>query len=554
MNNRLNTLAEEVDLITNAQAGFRKGHSTVDNIFVLHALITIYFALGKKLFCTFVDFKGAFDTVWRVGLSQKLQKSNIKGKIFKVVYNMYQNIKSCVKKGEEYSAFFNCDIGVKQGENMSPFLFSIFLNDLEEFFTDNDVENLSEITTLCQENIGMFVKIFVILYADDTVILSESHEGLQEALSVFEQYCTNWKLKVNTNKTKVVIFSKRKCKTKFCFKIYNKEIDILDSYSYLGIIFNYNGTFCTARKKLLDQAQKALYGLFTKIQNITIPIDLQLKLFDALVAPILLYSSEVWGFEQKSNIEKMHLQFCKRILKIRNTTPNFMVYGELGRFPLEILIKQKMVLYWNTLLCDNKKLSSIMYKLMFTLYRVFPHKFKWVSYVKSIFDELGLSYIWNDQLYISKNTLKLVLKQKLVDQFTQHWFSQIDSSSRGGFYSKFKNEFKLESYLLKLNCSERSFITKLRCSNLKLPIETGRWEGIERERRICHLCRQGIGNEFHYLFLCNDNRIKDFRERFIPKYYLKYPNENKMYGLLSICHVQVYKKLSLFLKNITKIL
>ena len=61
-----------------------------------------------------------------------------------------------------------------------------------------------------------------------------------------------------------------------------------DSYSYLGVTFNYN-----ARKKLLDQAQKSLYGLFRKIQNISIPIDLQLKLFDSLVTPILLYSAEV---------------------------------------------------------------------------------------------------------------------------------------------------------------------------------------------------------------------------------------------------------------------
>jgi hypothetical protein len=102
---------------------------------------------------------------------------------------------------------------------------------------------------------------------------------------------------------------------------------VQDSYSYLGVTFNYNGNFNTARKKVLDQAQKSLYGLFRKIQNICIPIDLQLKLFDSLVTHILLYSAEVWGFENKGNIEKMHLQFCKKILKVRNSTPNVMLYG-----------------------------------------------------------------------------------------------------------------------------------------------------------------------------------------------------------------------------------
>ena len=101
------------------------------------------------------------------------------------------------------------------------------------------------------------------------------------------------------------------------------------------MFFNYNGNFCTARKKITEQAQKALSALYRKIKNISIPVDLQLKLFDILVSPILLYASEVWGFENKDLIEKMHLQFCKNILKVRGTTPSYMVYGELGRYPME---------------------------------------------------------------------------------------------------------------------------------------------------------------------------------------------------------------------------
>lgn len=121
LNYRLNNYADHVDLISKSQAGFRRGFSTVDNIFVLYSLITIYFSFGKKLFCTFIDFKSAFDTVWRSGLWQKMQKSNIKGKLFNVIYNMYQNIKTCVKKGNEFSEFFISHTGVKQGENLSPF-------------------------------------------------------------------------------------------------------------------------------------------------------------------------------------------------------------------------------------------------------------------------------------------------------------------------------------------------------------------------------------------------------------------------------------------------
>jgi hypothetical protein len=65
LNNRLNIFSDTINLISGSQAGLRKGFSTTDNVFVLYALITIYFSFGKKIFFTFVDFESAFDTVWR---------------------------------------------------------------------------------------------------------------------------------------------------------------------------------------------------------------------------------------------------------------------------------------------------------------------------------------------------------------------------------------------------------------------------------------------------------------------------------------------------------
>jgi hypothetical protein len=120
------------------------------------------------------------------------------------------------------------------------------------FFFLNNIGDLEQISKKCQDTIACYLKIFIILYADDTVILSESAESLQEAISAFEEYCNIWKLTVNTNKTKIVVLSKnkKKHKTNVAFKIYGQVIDLQDSYSYLGVIFNYNGNFCTARKNL----------------------------------------------------------------------------------------------------------------------------------------------------------------------------------------------------------------------------------------------------------------------------------------------------------------
>lgn len=82
-----------------------------------------------------------------------------------------------------------------------------------------------------------------IVYADDTVILSETEEAMQRSLNIFQLYCEKWKLEVNLNKTKVMIFRKRKSKKKCKFLLLNKELEIVEKQSYLGVIFKYYGTF-----------------------------------------------------------------------------------------------------------------------------------------------------------------------------------------------------------------------------------------------------------------------------------------------------------------------
>lgn len=106
--------------------------------------------------------------------------------------------------------FFKCDIGVRQEQNLSPFLFAIYLNDLEEYLSKNCEIGLDTLSSLSFENLGIYMKLFLLLYADDTVIFAESPQELKQSLKVFENYCNLWKLKDNVSKTKVVVFSKRK--------------------------------------------------------------------------------------------------------------------------------------------------------------------------------------------------------------------------------------------------------------------------------------------------------------------------------------------------------
>ena len=174
------------------------------------------------------------------------------------------------------------------------------------------------------EVLDIYLKIFLLLYADDTVLMSENVDGMQTMLNIFSEYCNTWQLQVNIAKTNVVIFSKSKVPQNTRCMSDNKELDICESHNYLGILFNFSINFLNAKKKLIEQAQNALYSVYYKIRNKKNPLNLQLKIVDALVSPILLYACEVIEFDKKYNTEKVHL-FLKNILRVRTTTPNYLV-------------------------------------------------------------------------------------------------------------------------------------------------------------------------------------------------------------------------------------
>ena len=83
----------------------------------------------------------------------------------------------------------------------------------------------------------------------------------------------------------------------FDFKLQGQDIEVFDTYSYVGLIFKCNGIYLIEKRMLVNQAQKALYTLCKKIRNQVIPTDLELKLFDVMVQRILADVCEIWGFD-----------------------------------------------------------------------------------------------------------------------------------------------------------------------------------------------------------------------------------------------------------------
>ena len=113
---------------------------------------------------------------------------------------MYDQAKSCVKKGNAMSNFFSCLIGVRQGENLSPLLFAIYLNDFEYTLSRKykglDMLSKDFHTYLDSDDIEVFFRLYVLLYADDTIVMAESPNELQLALDAAYMFCKDWKLTI----------------------------------------------------------------------------------------------------------------------------------------------------------------------------------------------------------------------------------------------------------------------------------------------------------------------------------------------------------------------
>ena len=139
---------------------------------------------------------------------------------------MYRNIKSRVMTKDGATAFFPCCKGVRQGENLSVFLFSLYLHDLEHFFHVNGANGIT-----CEandESTYAFWKIFILLFADDTVLFSDTKKDLQYMLNLFENYCNSWKLTVNITKTKLFIFNAGRYASDLHFYFRGEELELVN--------------------------------------------------------------------------------------------------------------------------------------------------------------------------------------------------------------------------------------------------------------------------------------------------------------------------------------
>ena len=156
---------------------------------------------------------------------------------------MYCEVKTRVRYDGETSNTFDSFLGVRQGESLSPLLFSMYVNDMRAMLHESGSEGITVDD----------LKLCLLLYA-------ESRLDLQNSLDSVHDYCQRWKLCVNILKTKMVVFRKGGRLSIDDIWFYGDSIlEVVEHFSYLGIMFSSTGKFSGTQQDLADRELRALF-------------------------------------------------------------------------------------------------------------------------------------------------------------------------------------------------------------------------------------------------------------------------------------------------------
>jgi hypothetical protein len=546
INKRIQAWVDENNITGEYQAGFKHGYSTIDHMFTLMSCVQKQLTQKRKLYVAFVDFEKAFDSINRHLLWPVLLKNGIKGKLLRCIKSMYFNVKARVRNGAKLTQYIKCTVGVKQGDVCSPVLFSLFINELALEVINNGRHGV----TFLLDNF----ELFVLLFADDIVLVSETVIGLQTQLNSLQRASFSLGLNVNMNKSNIIVFRNGGYLGAREHWVYNGSImPVVNIYKYLGIYFSTRLSFTAACKELASRAKKAFLCILQRLNafNNNFPV-LLLKLFDAQVQPIALYGSEIWGLDKAAlHTEKVHLFALKKILGVNIRTPNDLVYGELNRYPLKINATVNTIRYWlklTQMTVDRlpKKAYSMIYKLDER------GKTTWVTNVKLCLCEYGFQEAWLNQGVGNITEFLKLFRVRLIDSRWQSWSEHIQNSERFRTYRFCGNNLHSVGLYLLIDVEKhlKFMMAKFRFGVSDLAVHRYYYRYERNVNLMCQLCFEGEENEIHFVLCCPfyDN----IRKGLIAPGYIRSPNAFRLSLLLSSRNESTVRKLCIYVYKALK--
>jgi len=534
LNKRLVVYIEENNSIGEEQAGFRRDHSTIDHIYTMFAIVQKYLLSNRKLYVAFIDFKKAFDLISHTQLWPILIKNGLNGRMYKAIKNMYDVVKIRVRcgNGAGVTDVLFCQKGLKQGEILSPLLFSLFINELATDLMENGRHGI----------LLDIVELFILLFADDVALLSYTPVGLQHQLNLLGKNADCFEMSVNLDKSSIVVFRNGGYLAK-CEKWYYKgsRLEVVNAYKYLGVWLSTRLSFSTTINHQSTKAKAGVVQLFKTLWSLgDVNPSTFFKLFDSQIKPIVLYGAEIWGIADNINIEKAHVFALKKLLNVSNKTPNDMVYGETGRRPLHLEAKVYAIRYWIRLMrMGDERYPKKAYNMLLKMH--LNNKQCWVSNIQNSLETYGFGYVWMNGGVQNIQHFLRVYKERTSDCWMQGWTERIQKSGRYSVYRMIKLEFEIGSYfgikkaLRDVLVRLRLGISDLKLHKLRYSIDTG----IDLS---CPLCKYRLDDEIHFLYLCKNTEV--LRAKYLPGVYL---NGHKKHSITVLDEVEDIENVARFI-------
>ena len=301
--NRLQPQAEHI--ISEEQAGFRAGRSTVEQIFNLNILCQKYKQHNQDLYHIFIDYKKAFDRVWHAALFATMKKYNISPNLIRVIASLYESATSAVLFNGKVGRWFCTTIGVRQGCLLSPTLFNLFLEMI-----------MTEALELHEGSVSVGGRSITNLrFADDIDGLAGSEQELFNLTNAINSASTRYGMEINGEKTKIMTNNPAGFKEEMILN--NETVEVVNKFKYLGSIISDKGSKPEIVARL-GQATKAICKLQRIWKSRTISLTHKLKLINSLVHSVFLYGCETWTLtaDLEKRITSFEMKCFRRILNI----------------------------------------------------------------------------------------------------------------------------------------------------------------------------------------------------------------------------------------------
>ena len=273
-------------------------------------------------------------------------------------------------------------------------------------------------------------EIFLLSFADDTVLLSSTLTGFQNQINSLEKASSSLGLTVNIEKAKVMVFRKggHIAATENWF--YNHtETEIVNSYKHLRYTSTTKLSSHVACREYSNKTKGEILDLMKTMWSFgNFDSSLFFKLFECQVKPMLLYASEIWGTTNIYVIETANLFACKRLLNVSEKTPNNMIYGETGRYSLLIDSTIRSLRYW--LKITNMSLNRFA-RQAYTMLRNDVEKniqnnqssglHNWEKGIKECLESCGFHDVWWNRRVADMSAFLSSFKNRMIRRFGEEW-------------------------------------------------------------------------------------------------------------------------------------